>query len=306
VATSTESTITVMNPAGAPSDITGVATVGTLPKSEVYTSGGLTAPNTYRWEVSPAGFGTVGANGGDSFSVNWTTSGNYLVKVFGTNEGCGDGGSKQLVVNVGLPAKPVTPTTTTNPICQGTASSTVSISAAPAGADANSYVWTLTPATAGTITGTTASATIAWDAAYAGDAKVDVTAKNGTGAGPTSDVLTITVKPAPAVAWDAANVYKGCADGTTVLTLTNSTYPTYTWSVQDNIGGFTPTNSYQPTITWLSNGAIFGAGVVQVSKNVTVVVTGTNGCTTTLTKSVTVYRRPVTGPPYHVGNNIAK
>lgn len=306
VAASTESTITVMNPAGAPSDIIGVATVGTLPKSEVYTSGGLTAPNTYRWEVSPAGFGTVGANGGDSFSVNWTTSGNYLVKVFGANEGCGDGGSKQLVVNVGLPAKPVTPTTTANPICQGTASSTVSISAAPAGADAYSYVWTLTPATAGTITGTTASATIAWDAAYAGDAKVDVTAKNATGAGPTSDVLTITVDPAPAVAWDAANVYKGCADGTTVLALTNSTYPTYTWSVQDNIGGFTPSNSYQPTITWLSNGAIFGAAVVQVSKNVTVVVTGTNGCTTTLTKSVTVYRRPVTGPPYHVGNNIAK
>lgn len=306
VASSTESTITVMNPAGTPSDITGVTTVGTLPKSEVYTSGGLTAPNTYRWEVSPAGFGTVGANGGDSFSVNWTTSGNYLVKVFGTNEGCGDGGSKQLVVNVGLPAKPVTPTTTTNPICQGTASSTVSISAAPAGADANLYVWTLSPSTAGTITGTTASATIAWDAAFSGNATVTVTARNASGSGPVSDALTITIKPAPTVTWDAANVYKGCADGTTVLTLDNiTTGLTYTWSVQDDVG-VVSSNSYQPTITWLSNGAIFGAGVVQVSKNVTVVVTGGNGCAATLTKSVTVYRRPVTGPPYHIGNNIAK
>lgn len=209
-------------------------------------------------------------------------------------------------VNQCQPAKPVTPTTTTNPICQGTASSTVSISAAPAGADANLYVWTLSPSTAGTITGTTASATIAWDAAFSGNATVTVTARNASGSGPVSDALTMTVKPAPAVTWDAANVYKGCADGTTVLTLDNiTTGLTYTWSVQDDVG-VVSSNSNQPTITWLSNGAIFGAGVVQVSKNVTVVVTGGNGCTTTLTKSVTVYRRPVTGPPYHIGNNIAK
>lgn len=306
MATSSETTVSVMNPAGTPDDIAGANTVATLPKTEVYTSGGVSSPDTYNWSVSPAGFGTTGLNGGANFTINWSTSGSYTVKVTATNIGCGDGASKQLVVNVGLPAKPVTPTTSTNPICQGTASSSVSISADPSGADPNSYVWALSPVAAGTINGTTKSATITWSSSFSGDASVVVTPRNASGSGPSSDALTITVKPAPAVGWDATNIYKGCADGSTVLKLTNSTYPSYSWSVEGNIGGFNPTNSAEPEITWLSNSMIFSPGVVQVTKNVTVVVTGANGCTTTLVNPITVYRRPVTGPPFHVGNNIAK
>lgn len=261
---------------------------------------------SYDWSYSGSG-ATISFIRNEATVAFSTTATDGTISVTASN-GCGKSVARTQAVTVSqcTPLKPVTPTTTTNPICQGTASSTVSISAAPVGADANLYVWTLSPSTAGTITGTTASATIAWDAAFSGNATVTVTARNASGSGPVSDALTITIKPAPAVTWDAANVYKGCADGTTVLTLDNiTTGLTYTWSVQDDVG-VVSSNSNQPTITWLSNGAIFGAGVVQVSKNVTVVVTGGNGCAATLTKSVTVYRRPVTGPPYHIGNNIAK
>ncbi|WP_320054317.1 GEVED domain-containing protein [uncultured Acetobacteroides sp.] len=121
-----------------------------------------------------------------------------------------------------------------------------------------------------------------------------------------TDLSSTTVNANPVIAWDAANVYKGCADGNTVLKLSDSSFPNYLWSVEDAIGGFTPSNSYQPTITWLSNGSIFPSGGTQVDKIVSVIVTGANGCKTTLTKTVTIYRKPVTGPPYHVGNNIAK
>jgi PKD repeat protein len=64
-------------------------------------------------------------------------------------------------------------------------------------AHATSYTWTLTPPGAGTITGTTTTATVDWDNAFYGVANISVTGVNSCFNGPPSDNLNITVNAAP-------------------------------------------------------------------------------------------------------------
>lgn len=309
--TSTDKTLTVMNPAGTPGDIAGNQAIVSLPKTEVYTSSGVASPNTYRWEITPAGFGTTGLNGSASFSINWATSGTYTVKVYATNTGCGDDGSKQYTVNVGLPGKPVTPTAAATTICKGTATTAVSIASEATGADPNSYVWSLSPAASGTITGTTTAATITWSAAYSGTASIAVVANNSSGAGPASDPLVITVVGVnPGVIENALGDPYCFKAGDNVVysnktsaTVSNGATPSYTWEVYTDknpawtaVSGAT-SSTY--TVTSMDNG-----GVTYLKMQFRRVAT--SGSCNDVSNVTVLYRTPVTGASYHINNNAAQ
>lgn len=119
-------------------------------------------------------------------------------------------------------------------------------------AGATSYTWTLTPSSAGVITGNTTTATVNWDNDYTGTAQISVAAVNSCFTGPASDNLSVTVNesPEPLVSgdqevcdWEAGVIYN------TPATEGN----TYTWEI--NNGEITAgAGTHEILVTWHAPG----------------------------------------------------
>ena len=67
---------------------------------------------------------------------------------------------------------------------------------------AESYMWSIDPADAGTITGTDMTGEVDWDAGFSGEAMIMVKGINECGEGEFSDALTVTVNAMPDVTFD--------------------------------------------------------------------------------------------------------
>jgi hypothetical protein len=120
-----------------------------------------------------------------------------------------------------------------------------------------------------------------------------------------TDLSTVTLKTNPSFTLAVDNT-NSCAGGNIKLTVTSTDGATYTWPVADSEIQSVSSSGKVADITWKPNsGLTFTSFPPQVSK--TLNVTGTlNGCLVTKPVNVIIYRLPVTGPPYHVGNNVAK
>lgn len=94
---------------------------------------------------------------------------------------------------------------------------------------ANTYIWGLTPANAGTLTSNGTEASIEWSSAYTGTASLAVSATNDCGSSAVSPSLTITVNdtPEPAVTGLATVCQNWDADYETVAVTGSS----YIWTV---------------------------------------------------------------------------
>jgi PKD repeat protein len=127
--------------------------------------------------------------------------------------------------------------------------------------NATSYIWTLTPAEAGTITGTTTTATVDWDDAFYGMAYISVTGINSCFNGPTSDNLNVSVAtaPQPAISGD-----QSVCDGDIgiVYSTADNSGNTYNWEVS----GGTVANgagTHEISVNWGNP----GNGYVKVTEN---------------------------------------
>lgn len=82
-----------------------------------------------------------------------------------------------------------------------------------------SYVWSLTPETAGTITGEGDAGIVNWNMDFSGEAMINVTGVNDCGNGETSESLTVTIHALPDVTFDmgidSVCVYTGTFELTT-------------------------------------------------------------------------------------------
>lgn len=109
-----------------------------------------------------------------------------------------------------------------------------------------------------------------------------------------------------------------CAGDAPTLSITNGAVGyTYQWSVTTSNYSILPAelNSETPVLHTPTNDQLFPAGNADLVSypDVKVIVTDTNGCQNSVTNGSTevdakikVHRIPRTGPPYHVGNNVAK
>jgi len=159
---------------------------------------------------TPAGgvYSGNGISGGITFDPASAGVGTHNITYTYTNlNGCVDSASQTIIV---LPL-PGTPGTINGPVslCQGTASSIFSTTPI---ADALTYTWSITPAAAGTITGTTTTMTVTWNTAFTGPVQIIVTGVNGCGNGPASNPFNVTVLTKPVVS------YSTCNDSVTVTT----------------------------------------------------------------------------------------
>jgi len=224
---------------------------------------------TYTWYLNNA----ATSSHGTTYSNGALTNGAQVYcQISVVKSGCTTGTLRSNTISISLvPAPGVgTPTGSTS-FCQGISNSYTTNSTT-----ATSYTWSLTPASAGTISGTGTTGTVNWTSNYSGTATVNVVGNLCTETSPVES-LPVTVNPnvtTPSAPSGNANVVQGSTN-------------TYTTS-----GGNTS------TYNWTFNGAsISGTGA---SNNVTFPATGTGvalvgvasvGCTgpsSVVTKSVTI------------------
>lgn len=144
----------------------------------------------YAWQLTPAGAGTVIANG-TSASIDWSVSfsGQAEIKV-AVNNACGMSDySQPLVITVSPLPAPAGLITGDQDVCQGY-SSTFTTGAI---SNANTYNWTLTPGSAGEITNNGSEISILFNASYTGAATLTVNGVNDCGSGSNSPAFNLMV-----------------------------------------------------------------------------------------------------------------
>ncbi len=177
-------------------------------------------------------------------------------------------------INIGTLGTPAVPSGTLTR-CQGAGSNSYTI---PPVTGATSYIWTLTPAAAGSISGTGTTGTVTWNAAFAGTATVGVQATGPCGTS-TQSTVNVTVNTAPGMPSAPAGTLTRCQGaGTSAYTTTATGATGYTWTLTPAAaGGITGTGT-TGTVTW--NAAFAGTATVSV--------TAVNACGTTGPVSTTV------------------
>ncbi len=169
--------------------LTGTSAAGVNELCTYRTDTGMTG---YSWGLSAGGqVVTGGTASDDSVVVRWITAGSQWVAVnYENGNGCSALIPAQLTVTVtDLPAKPATPTGTTV-LCSGSPATGYTTTGATG---ATSYLWSVTPAEAGSLSGSGLTGTILWNATWYGTAQITVTGHNGSGDGPASDPVNVQV-----------------------------------------------------------------------------------------------------------------
>jgi photosystem II stability/assembly factor-like uncharacterized protein len=152
---------------------------------------------------------------------------------------------------------------------------------------ATSYLWSVTPGTAGTIQGTGTAAVVDWTNAFSGTAKVSVQALVPNTVGPsTSDSLQVTIETAPVLPGPVSGPDSVCT-GSTAVQYSISPVPaanTYTWSVPAGASIVSGQNTSAITVVY-SGAAATG--------NISVFATGNCGTSNPCSFPVTI--RPTVG-----------
>ena len=202
--------LTINAAPAAPGTPTGPNSLCSNPGIQVYTTSGAPGATSYNWDLTPVSAGTI-TNNGTSCSVNWNSAytGTATLKVQGINS-CGTGvWSSPLTITLNLqPSQAGTPTGPFQLCINSSNTDYTTTGATPA----TSYVWDLTPTTAGIVNYNWTNATIDWANTYTGTAQLKVSAMNGGCQGPWSASLNITVYSLP-LAYSVTGGGNYCATG---------------------------------------------------------------------------------------------
>jgi len=231
--------VVTVNPLpGAAGTITGPATVCQGQNGAVYSVATIANATGYVWTV-PSGATIVSGNNTNSITVNFSntaTSGSFTV--YGTN-GCGNGTvSPAYAVTVDLlPDTAGTPIGPDSVCYNHTPTSDYTTSGAT---NATSYLWSISPAAAGTITGTGLTATVTWSE-WIGNASITVTGVNDCGEGTVSAPMVVNVDLCPGIPEQfinklQVNVFPNPSDGRFNIELTSDKNITFNLSVHNMIG----------------------------------------------------------------------
>ncbi|HRY31557.1 MAG TPA: C25 family cysteine peptidase [Bacteroidales bacterium] len=163
--------------------------LGNTAQLSVNSTGGM-QPFTYQWAPAASLNNATLANP----VASPTTTTTYTVTVTDQNN---QAVISTVVVNVNsIPVTPASPTASQTQVCQGSGSILASTTAVTG---AVTYNWLLTPAAAGNANGSGTSAWINWNAAFSGNATLQVRATNACGSSDYSSALSFTVLPKPNV-----------------------------------------------------------------------------------------------------------
>jgi PKD repeat protein len=254
-------TLTVTKAGQNPSTITktGYINVSAFPVASFEFSGNCAGTETTFTDLTNPGTGAITSwswdfgDGGSSDQQNpahlFVSPGTYAVLLFTINQGGCSDTTVQSVSIITTPGIASTPTGTTD-LCQeqiGTAFTTTGTT------DADSYVWEVLPAEAGTITGTTLSATLDLATGFNGSATVKVKGINTCGEGNFSEELSLTIKPlaltpAKPEGVDSVNTNKVASSEFTTPGGTNA--ESYEWFLTPTAAGTISGTGTTGTVAW--------------------------------------------------------
>jgi RHS repeat-associated protein len=230
------------------------------------------------WSISPS---SAGYTEGDA--VAWAEAWTGTATLTVTATGCNGTESQVLTIvmtpDAGAASTPAGPTT----LCQGSAPTAYTSSAA----NAISYAWSMYPSTAGTISGTGTTGTVTWNSSFSGAAQIycDPIGCNGY-SGATTAYVTVT--PTVSVPSAPSGTTSFCQGGAPTAYTTSAVNATsYTWSVSPSTAGTISGTGTTGTVTW--NSGFAGTATVSVKAN------GCNGPSAAANSNVTV--SPTVGTP---------
>jgi len=239
----------------------------TVPSSTICSGVQTTFTNTslnatsYTWKEN----GTV-ISTSQNLIRTFTIGGNYTIMLIASNGTTTDSTSQVITVN----PSPTQAATPTGPSAICTNSSTTSNYITAGSTSALSYIWTLSPSTAGTISGSTTNAVVTWSSTYSGAAYVQVKGTNTCGSGLNSDSIVINVSSIPAAASTPTGTSELCINpvNTTynVTPITNAS--TYQWTLSPSNAGVITNNGVSAIVDW--NNTFTGSS--------TITVMGSNNC----------------------------
>jgi PKD repeat protein len=249
---STSQTITVNPLPGYAATPSGNTALCINPANTVYSTSGATNATNYVWNISPSSAGTISGSGA-SITVDWDN--NYTgvadITVKGTNN-CGDGSfSAPLTVTISdLPGAAGQPNGSTN-LCKD-APNTVYVTGGAS--NASSYQWSLSPASAGTISGSGTMITVDWDNSFTGIANVIVQGVNNCGTG-ASATLSVNITELPATPGIPSGSTTLCENpGTISYTVPVATgASTYYWQLQPGSAGTVSGTTNSVDVSWNSS-----------------------------------------------------
>lgn len=228
---------------------TAVAASFTMPSSSVCSGSQVTFTNTslnatsYIWKENGSVISTS-----QNLTKSYLNAGNYTIKLIATNGSTSDSTSQIITINP-TPSQASTPSGPTN-VCQNSSANS-SYSTATV-ANANNYQWTITPASAGTISSNANNAVITWASSYYGAVDIQVQASNLCGNGIISSALTASISSVP----DSSSVPVGpntlCVNpNNTSYTCSNITNATaYQWSISPSNAGTISNSGINATVDW--------------------------------------------------------
>jgi RHS repeat-associated protein len=231
-------------------------------------SASASSASSYSWSISPAAAGTITSSG----VVTWSSTFSGPATITVTATGCNSStSSSSTIVNVTPTVGPVSAPAGTTSRCLGSGTDTYAASAS----SASSYVWSISPAAAGTMSG----ATVTWNNTFSGTATVYVTAN---GCGTSSASTNVTVSPlVGSVSTPSGTTLRCQGDETTSYSASALNATSYSWSVSPAAAG-TVTSS--GIVTWSST--FSGIATISVTAN---------GCNSSSTASAGVTVTPLVG-----------
>lgn len=157
-----------------------------------FTDNSTNNPTSWSWNFPG---GSPSSSTQQNPSVTYTTAGTFDVTLTASNQyGSGTLTKSSYITVNPVPGVPGTPTGTTQ-LCQGSAPTSYTTTGTPT---AQNYIWSLEPASAGTVSGNGIVATVTWSPSFIGTASLKVKGMNNCGEGPWSAPLNINVDIAPA------------------------------------------------------------------------------------------------------------
>jgi len=163
-----------------------------------YTTRTVALASGYKWFIDPINAGVLTSTD-TTATIDWndTFAGVVTLRAAGLNE-CGVGiESEPLVIVISqfpdIPPKPVGPTD----LCQAQKNAVYTTKGIPFSGYNTEYKWSVSPLSAGTITGNSTTAVVAWSNEYSGGVQIRVNAVNQCGSSPNSTGLALMLRPKP-------------------------------------------------------------------------------------------------------------
>jgi len=246
---------------------TAVSASYTTPSASVCTGNPVVFTNTsqnatsYIWKENGAIISTT-----QNLTKTYAIAGSYVVRLIASDGTNSDSISQTITVNA-APSQAATPVGTVN-VCLNSASSTTYSTTGATGA--TSYLWTLTPASAGTIVGSGLNITINWNTTFSGTADIQVQGQNNCNTGLVSATHTVYVSSAPSAASQPTGPIALCINPASSTYSCNpvANATTYQWTLYPTGAGVLTVSGTSVIVDW--NNTFSGVASLTVR--------GTNTC----------------------------